>query len=136
MALLFQCGHFVEENLYEFYARFPEVLGLTPWPKEFFVAFNLAWLALWLTAILSISKYGRASALPLWFLAIASMTNGIAHPLLSLDVAGYFPGLWSSPFVGMLGAMLFGSLIAATGTRSKNQRAQAPPSRPADHRRR
>lgn len=122
-ALLFQLGHFIEESLYEFYVRFPELLGLAPWPREFFVAFNLAWLAIWLLAILGISKYNRIGAFPLWFLAIASAANGIVHPLLSLDVSGYFPGLWSSPFIGILGAKLFGSLISATGTRRKSNGA-------------
>jgi hypothetical protein len=41
-----------------------------------------------------------------WFLAIVSMFNAIAHMALSLLVGGYFPGLISSPLVGVLGTLL------------------------------
>lgn len=39
-----QCIHFAEEFLTGFNLRFPELLGLTPWPGEFFVAFNVCWI--------------------------------------------------------------------------------------------
>ena len=41
-----------------------------------------------------------------WFLAIAAAINGFAHPMFSLAVKGYFPGLITSPFVGVLGILL------------------------------
>ena len=40
-----------------------------------------------------------------WFLAIASALNGIAHPVLSMMGGGYFPGLLTSPLVGILGTL-------------------------------
>ena len=42
------------------------------------------------------------AALAAWFLAIAGMFNGIAHPLLALASGGYFPGLVSSPFIAVM----------------------------------
>jgi hypothetical protein len=51
-------------------------------------------------------------AFPVWFLAIASAANGVVHPILSLIVAGYFPGLWTSPLAGLLGAALLRTLLA------------------------
>jgi hypothetical protein len=116
VAILLQLGHFLEETEYQFYVRFPELLGLAPWPREFFMAFNFTWLAIWLLAAVSLAAFKRVSAFSLWFLALASAANGIIHPLVSLSVAGYFPGLWSSPFVGVLGVVLLVSLISATDT--------------------
>jgi len=46
----------------------------------------------------------------IWFLAIASAVNGVAHPVLSLVSGGYFPGLWSSPLVGVAGVFLLRAL--------------------------
>jgi hypothetical protein len=40
---------------------------------------------------------------PVWFFAIASIANGIAHPVLAVGVGGYFTGLIHSPVVGVLG---------------------------------
>ena len=110
-AILFQLGHFVEEAVNHFYVRFPELLGLAPWSREFFLTFNLFWLAAWILAVVAINVFGRISVFALWFLAIASMANGVIHPLFAFAVGGYFPGLWTSPFIGILGVVLFRALI-------------------------
>jgi hypothetical protein len=115
-AILFQLGHFIEEALYDFYVRFPELLGLAPWSREFFLAFNFSWLAAWILAVVGINAFSRISVFALWFLAIASMANGIIHPLFAFAVGGYFPGLWTSPFIGILGLVLFRALIAGGKT--------------------
>ena len=49
-----------------------------------------------------------------WFLAIAGMFNGIAHPLLAVAAGGYFPGLASSPFIGAASVWLWFRLRSAT----------------------
>ena len=112
--------HFCEEYWQEFYLRFPSLFGLAPWSEGFFVTFNVFWLAVWVLAIIGLAKLPRAAAFPLWFLALASAANGVVHPLLSLAVAGYFPGLWSSPLVGILGVLLLRNLGAATHARSNS----------------
>jgi hypothetical protein len=109
-----QSLHFAEEYLQRFFVRFPELLGLTAWPETFFLTFNGAWLAVWAITIAAIAKFPRAVTFPLWFLAIASVINGIAHPLMAIAVGGYFPGLWSSPLVGILGFVLLRELVFAT----------------------
>lgn len=106
-AILFQLGHFIEEALHQFYVRFPALLGLAPWSREFFLAFNLCWPAAWILAVVGINAFWRVSVFALWFLAIASMANGVIHPLFAFAIGGYFPGLWTSPFVGILGVVLF-----------------------------
>jgi Protein of unknown function with HXXEE motif len=113
VALAGQCAHFAEEYRGAFYNAFPRVLGLAPWGSGFFVTFNLAWLAIWVWAVVSVARGGRLAAWPLWFLGCALVANGVAHPLLSLMARGYFPGLVSAPFVGVAGIMLLRALANA-----------------------
>ncbi len=112
-ALLHAC-HFGEELIAQFHVRLPQLLGLAPWPASFFVSFNLTWLAIWLLATRSLRSHPRLAIFPIWFLAIASVANGVVHPLLSFVTMGYFPGLWSSPFVGVLGLLIWRTLASAT----------------------
>jgi hypothetical protein len=114
VAVLLQALHFSEELATGFHHRFPEVLGLAPWSLGFFVPFNLFWLAVWALSIRALAARRRAALFPLWFLAIASVANGVGHPLLSLRAGGYFPGLATSPLVGVAGVLLFRRLLAIT----------------------
>ena len=115
IVLALQALHFSEELTTAFYQRFPERLGLAPWSVEFFVVFNLIWLALWLLAVW-LARAGRApayAAIMLWFLGIAAIGNGIAHPILAVLARGYFPGLITSPFLGLAGLFLVRALLSA-----------------------
>jgi hypothetical protein len=114
VALLLQAAHFGEELATGFHGRFPEMLGLAPWPLTFFVGFNLFWLAAWGLAIRGLGRNSTAALFALWFLSIGCVANGIAHPLLALRVAGYFPGLLTSPFAGLAGILLFRRLLGTT----------------------
>ncbi|MBI1211920.1 MAG: HXXEE domain-containing protein [Alphaproteobacteria bacterium] len=114
ITLLVQAAHFGEEYATEFYRLFPERLGLASWSAQFFVIFNLIWLSLWLGAIAA-AYVGRArlySAIVLWFLAIAAIGNGIAHPLFAISARGYFPGLITAPLLGIAGLFLARSLLS------------------------
>ena len=114
LGIVLHICHFAEESLTGFYMRFPEFLGIAPWSLQFFLSFSLAWIEIWLLSIPLLTTYPRSAIFPIWFLALASAANGIAHPLLSVATAGYFPGLWSSPLVGILGVVLLRTLVAAT----------------------
>lgn len=118
VAVILQGGHFAEELATGFHQRFPELLGLTPWPAGFFVSFNLFWLATWGLSIWGLAARRRLALFPLWFLAVAGVANGAAHPLLALRAAGYFPGLVSSPFVGTAGILLLRCLLHLTDRRT------------------
>lgn len=109
-----QSVHFAEEWLMDFHERFPALFGQPAMPLTLFVAFNALLLAVWLAAIPGIRR-GKSPAFPAaWFLALAGMLNGVAHPLLAVIVGGYFPGLVSSPFIGAAGVWLWLTLQRAT----------------------
>ena len=98
----------------DFYRRFPETLGLAPWSRTFFIVFNVCWLAIWVWAIFGFRKSRRLAFFPVWFFALAAMVNGIAHPLLAFHARGYFPGLVTSPLLGIVGVWLLIELVGLT----------------------
>ena len=112
-----QAGHFLEEWQTGFHRSWPALLGLEPWSEAFFIAFNVGWLIVWLLSACLIPRGGRATWVAAWFLALAAMLNAIAHPLLAFSAGGYFPGLWTSPFLGAAGYWLWRLLRDATGAR-------------------
>ena len=113
-ATAIQCVHFAEEWATGFHARFPALLGLEPMPLSFFVPFNLAWIAIWIVSM-PFLRLGRGIAFfAAWFLAIAGILNGIAHPMMAIASGGYFPGLLTSPFIGIAGVILWLRLQRAT----------------------
>lgn len=81
---------------------------------SFFVAFNVTWLVIWAVSVRVLRTGHRGAFFAAWFLAIAGMINGVAHPLLALAAGGYFPGLVSSPFVAAACLLLWLRLRAAT----------------------
>ena len=111
-----QCAHFAEEWVTGFHARFPALLGLDPMPLSFFVPFNLGWIAIWIASIPFLRLGRRSAFFAAWFLAIAGTLNGIAHPIMAIASGGYFPGLVTSPFIGVAGVILWQRLQKATGS--------------------
>ena len=116
VTVLFQGAHFTEELLTGLHERLPAIFGLAPMSLRFFVSFNLAWLAIWILCAWGLAAQRRAALFPLWFLGIACIANGVAHPLLSVLVGGYFPGLVTSPVVAVLGVLLVRRLLLVTSS--------------------
>ena len=114
IGIAFQCLHFTEEFVTGFYVRAPKFLGLVAWSSEFFVTFNLIWIALWLFGAVGIKKQMRIAFFPVWFFAIGMIGNAIWHPLLCVATGGYFPGLFTSPFGGVVGVILVSRLLKLT----------------------
>lgn len=114
VAVLFQAAHFAEELLTGFHERLPALFGLPPMSLRFFVSFNLAWLVIWSLCAWGVAARCRAALFPLWFLGIACIANGVAHPSLSVLAGGYFPGLVTSPVVGVVGGVLLRRLLLVT----------------------
>jgi hypothetical protein len=118
LALAVQCLHFLEEFISHFEDRFPALLGLPPWPEGFFVTFNLIWLSVWILSAIDLQKGYRFALFPVWFFSIAAIANGIAHPILAVIAHGYFPGLVTSPVLGVLGVLLLLRLLGLTKNRN------------------
>ena len=114
IGLAAQCLHFMEESVTGFPERFPALLGLPAWPADFFVVFNLTWLSIWIVSTIGLLRGHWFALFPIWFFAIASIANGVAHPVFAISVRGYFPGLITSPVVGALGVSLALRLHALT----------------------
>jgi hypothetical protein len=109
-----QCLHFMEEFVTRFQDRFPALLGLPAWSDNFFVVFNLLWLSIWTLSAMGLQNGYRLALFPVWFFAIAATVNGIAHPVLAIMARGYFPGLISSPALGVVGVLLWHRLQVLT----------------------
>jgi len=107
IGLAAQCLHFTEEFVTRFPDRFPALLGLPAWSENFFVVFNLICLSVWILSAIGVQKGHRIALFPAWLFAIAAIANAIAHPVLAAVAHGYFPGLISSPVVGLLGVLLW-----------------------------
>jgi hypothetical protein len=118
LGLAVQSLHFLEEFVTHFQERFPAMLGLPPWPDGFFVTFNLVWLSVWILSAIDLERGYRYALFPVWFFSIAAMMNGIAHPMLAIAARGYFPGLLTSPVLGVLGLLLWLRLVGLTRNRN------------------
>ncbi len=119
VAVGLQGAHAVEEYLTGFYHAFPRMLGLPPWGAGAFLAFNVAWLLVWVVSLVGVGRGWRIAEWPIWFLAFAEVANGVAHPLLSLARGAYFPGLGTAPVAGIAGLFLLREMLLAS--------AHAPP---------
>lgn len=114
LAIVVQSVHFAEEAVTGFHQRLPALLELSAMPLSFFLLFNVTWIAIWAASVPGL-RSGRAAAFfAAWFLAIAGLFNGIAHPLLAFASGGYFPGLVTSPFIAAAAAFLWVRLRRAT----------------------
>ena len=113
----------LEAGRIRFYEQLPALFGLPPgMPLSVFVGFNVAWLAVWVASIPGLRSARGVAFFAAWFLAIAGMLNGIAHPLLAVASGGYVPGLVTSSFVGSASVRLWFRLGPATRQREADGR--------------
>lgn len=109
-----QSVHFAEEAATGFHERLGPVFGLPGMSFAFFVAFNLAWIGIWIASVPGLRSSRTAAFFAAWFLAIAGLLNGVAHPLLAVASDGYFPGLASLPLIAAASVWLWLRLRRAT----------------------
>lgn len=119
LAVAAQGIHFVEEAATGFHQRFGPLFGFPEMPFFGFVVFNIACLVMWVASIPGLRSARSAAFFAAWFLALAGMLNGLAHPMLALAGGGYFPGLVSSPFIALAAAWLWLRLWTATQLRRR-----------------
>jgi hypothetical protein len=99
IATVVQGIHFGEEAATGFHERFPGLFDLPAISFPLFLAFNLVWLGIWLASVPGLRSARPIAFFAAWFLAIAGLLNGFAHPLMAISEEEYFPGLVSSPFL-------------------------------------
>lgn len=115
LAIVCQILHFAEEVGGGLNRRLPEFFGLDTVTMESFVGVNLVALAIWMLSVPALMARISAALFPLWFLAVASVSNALLHPALAMATGGYFPGVLTSPVVGVAGLFLLGGLARITG---------------------
>lgn len=118
IAVVVQAAHFAEETASGLPQRLPALFDLPPIPFSLFVAFNLVWLGIWIASVPALKSRLPAAFFAAWFLAVAGIVNGIVHPLLAAVARDYFPGLVSSPVMGVVSAWLWVRLHRATVPRA------------------
>ncbi len=97
IALAIQFLHFTEEYLTDFVTRLPALLGQDAYPMEFWVSFNMiAYSVFIFGGIVFYKKLKACSIVPIFFIVVGVIFNGIAHLLLSIYTVGYFPGLFTA----------------------------------------
>jgi hypothetical protein len=117
IAIAVQCAHFTEEYLTGFQREFPKLMGYE-WSDARFVAFNMAWLAVFVLAALGVYRRVSLAYLVVLFLALAGgIGNGTGHLLLSAMRGGYFPGLATAPLCLLAGVGLLIKLFGGTRVR-------------------
>jgi hypothetical protein len=114
LAIAVQCLHFAEEYLTGFQRQFPKLIGYE-WSDARFVAFNMAWLAVFVLAALGVYRRVPLAYLVVLFLALAGgVANGAGHLLLSAMQGRYFPGAATAPLCLLAGIGLLSKLFGET----------------------
>lgn len=127
IAVVVQAAHFAEETVTGLPQRLPALFGLPPIAFSLFVGFNLLWLGIWIASVPALQSRFPAAFFAAWFLAVAGIVNAIIHPLLAAVARDYFPGLVSSPVVGVVSVWLCVRLHRATVPRGTLMDAVARP---------
>ena len=112
-AVLVQCAHLAEEYATGFHRAFPPVLGAAPWSGGRFLAFNLAWLAVFAAGGLGLARGKRPAYLVALFLALGGgIGNGVGHLALAARAGGYFPGAYTGALALAVGSLLAYRLLS------------------------
>jgi hypothetical protein len=119
-----QAAHSVEEYVGRLYEVFPPaqfISGLiSDDPQRGFVAFNVMlvafgiWCALW-----PLRQQWASARIFAWFWVTIELVNGVGHPLWSLFLLRYTPGVLTAPVLLML------ALYLAVQLRSDQDRSAA-----------
>ena len=106
-AVLVQCAHLVEEYLTGFYRALPPIFGSDPWLPSRFLAFNVAWLVVFIVSGVALVHERPLAYLVAIFLALgAGVANGAGHLALALRTGGYFPGVYTGALALAIGIAL------------------------------
>ena len=114
IATVVQGIHFGEEAATGFHESLPDLFGLPAISFPLFLVFNLVWLGIWFASVPGLRSARPVAFFAAWFLAIAGLINGFAHPVMAISAKEYFPGLVSSPFIFGASVWLWTTLRKST----------------------
>lgn len=107
VALAIQFVHFIEEYIGELYVRLPALLDMPPIGRDEFVLFNLGAYAVFILGGIAVFRnYPFVMVIPIFFILLGVMANGIIHVLIALWQTSYFPGLYTALAYLVLGPYL------------------------------
>lgn len=107
-----QCLHFAEEYVTDFHVEVPKLLGQEPYPLDYWLIFNMvAYFFFILGGIAIHNKKNEYMLVPLFFVVVGVLLNGLGHVLLSIYTGGYFPGLYSALLYVLLGPILIKRIV-------------------------
>ena len=115
LALGIQFIHFSEEYLTDFTIEVPRLLGQIPYPKDYWVIFNMiAYSIFVIGGIILFKRIKELMIIPLFFILVGVILNSVGHILLSIYVGGYFPGLYTALIYLVLGPILIQRVFEET----------------------
>lgn len=99
-----------------FQYRWPvEIFEAKPYPDKQFVAINVGSYTLFVLSGIALLKNIPEFVMPaVFFVVMGVVGNGIQHPIYSVMVRGYFPGLWTSIPNLIIGPILLRELLSGT----------------------
>ena len=117
IALAIQCLHFIEEYMGTFYVQLPELMDTTPLEKDDFVLFNLSAYAIFIVGGIAIIKnYKALMLIPIFYILLGVLGNGVIHVLLGIWSWSYFPGLYTAIVFLFLGPVLIRMLLGKSSS--------------------
>ena len=117
-ALGVQMLHFAEEFLYGFVADMPALFGEQPYPVDSWLFFNMAAYFIFIVGGIALFRKNKEYAIiPLFFIVVGVVLNGIGHVGLSIYNGGYFPGLFTAVVYLFIGPVLIKRIFS---TNEKN----------------
>ena len=112
IALAIQFIHFAEEYVMDFHIAVPELLGTPGFSLDYWVIFNMVAYAFFVLGTIAFYKQIKIfMIIPLFFIVVGVMLNGIGHILISVYTGGYFPGLYTAPVYLIIGPIILRTII-------------------------
>jgi hypothetical protein len=112
--------HGTEEFLTGRQVSLPQLFGQTGTDPQY-LAFNLVWFIVFVTAAASRNPANQLAGLVVLFFTVAvGLGNGVLHLLLVVWTGAYFPGAWTAPLCLAVGIVLIRLLYQPTSIEIEN----------------
>ena len=112
IALSVQFLHFLEEYHGRLYDKLPQLFDFPSIDRDAFITFNLVAYSIFILGAIAIYLESKKFMLiPLFFILLGTMANGVLHSLISLWQGSYFPGLYTALIYLILGPMMIRILL-------------------------